>query len=346
VTAFAASAPGKAILLGEHGVNRHQPALVAAIDRRVYCTVVPRPDGAFVLRSNGQTESIGRAALLTFKREIDAFRESASLDALNARASGFFAPASYVLAHLVERFDVPGLTITWDSQVPCGSGLGSGAAASAAMAHAVIQSAGEEPDPFDVAWLAWQGDVIAHGGIASGLDSGACALGGVTLYTLEAGPTPVPAPALDYLIIAHTGKQANTAMINTGVRQLLREQPHRMHLFREMGLLAEEAQRALADGRRERLGQLMNLSQLVLARLGVSTPEIEALVDTALSAGALGAKLSGSGGGGIIIALPPAHGHHDLVTALKELSAEVAAVSAGVVGVRAEAPETPPQHIR
>jgi mevalonate kinase len=88
------------------------------------------------------------------------------------------------------------------------------------------------------------------------------------------------------------------------------------------------------------LGHLMNLNQLLLEKLGVSCPEIERLVEAALGAGALGAKLSGSGGGGIIIALTEP-GQQEAVAAAIEAAGGGSAIAATAApGVRLEPEET------
>lgn len=337
MSVFAASAPGKVILLGEHAVNRAQPALAAAIDRRVRCRVAILPGDAFVFAREAGRETVERAALLAGKREIDRLRADAALDALRSRfADDFFAPARYVLAHVAERYDLPALEIAWASELPVGAGVGSGAAASAAMAVAAIRAAGGEPDPAEVAFLAWQGDVIAHGGVASGLDSGASALGGVTRYTLDGGPRATTGAALT-LLVADTGVVARTAEVNTRVRHHLAERPALLRLFPSIGLLVEAAEAALAAGDLDRLGRLLTLNQLVLEKLGVSCPEIERLIEAALAAGALGAKLSGSGGGGIVIALPPPGGAERVAAAMAAAGGAPMIVAIGAEGARSEA---------
>src|SRR5829696_7905541 len=206
---FAASAPGKVILLGEHAVNRAQPALAAAIDR---------------------------------------LRSTRALDELRAlTAEDYFAPTRYVLAHVAERYDLPALEITWRSELAVGAGFGSGAAASTAMAFAAIRAAGGDPDPAEIAFLAWQGDVIAHGGVASGFDSGTSALGGVTRYTLDGGPHRAQGEPF-VLVVADTGVVAKTADVNTRVRRKLEAHPVLMRLFLLIGLLVEEAEAALVSG--------------------------------------------------------------------------------------------------
>ncbi len=156
--------------------------------------------------------------------------------------------------------------------LPVGSGLGSGAAATTSLALAAMTIAGHTPESRDLAFLAWQGDVIAHGGVASGLDSGAIALGGVTRYTLENGSQPLACRTPLPLVIGDSGVRADTAEINTRVGIGLSRHPARAHLFAEMGLLVRHALEAIEVGDLEELGRLMNLNQLLLEKLGVSSP--------------------------------------------------------------------------
>jgi mevalonate kinase len=303
MTTFIASAPAKIILFGEHAVNRQQPALATAVDLRLTCRVTTRADDHYLFRSGDLVKSSDRAALLTAKREIDGLRQAQAYEEIRQRGRDYFAPTSYVLAHVVEQFGGPGLEIEWRSDLPSGGGLGSGAAASCALALAAGKAAGVDLTPQQVAWLAWQGDIIAHGGVASGLDSGASALGGLIRYTLAEGPQPLAAQVKLPIVIGNTRVRAKTAAANTRVRTWLAAHPERMHLFQEMGLLGRHAEQALTAQDLPTLGQLMNLNQLLLEKIGVCHPMNERLVEAALRAGALGAKISGSGGGGIIIAL-------------------------------------------
>jgi mevalonate kinase len=331
-----ASAPGKVILLGEHAVNREQPALAAAIDRRIWCQVTPLSGDSFYFESGERMEEISRESLITGKALTDRYREAGDIDELRASTrDDFFAPTRYVLAHVAERCELSALTISWRSDLPIGSGTGSGAAASASMAMAALRTAGVNPALKEIAFLAWQGDVIAHGGVASGLDSGASALGGVTRYTVNEGPTSIPNQPLT-VVIADTGVVAKTADINTGVRWRLSNQPSLMRLFPLIGYLSSQAEVALAEGDIDTLGRLMNLNQLVLERLGVSCPEIDRLVAAATEAGAYGAKLSGSGGGGIVVALPPVGEAESVAAAMISAGGKTMIVEIGTEGVRIE----------
>lgn len=330
------SAPAKVILFGEHGVNRQQPALATAIDLRLQCQVRTRPDERYHFKADERSALIDRAALLAYKAQIDQLRQQQALTEIRNQARDFFAPTRYVLAHVVEQCGGPGFDIEWHSTLPSGGGLGSGAAASAALALAAAHAAGHEPTATQVAFWAWQGDIIAHGGVASGLDSGASALGGLIRYTLTGGPQALDLPATLPLVIGNTQVQANTAEVNTGVRTWLAAHPERMHLFQEIGLLERQAETALAHNDLATVGHLMNLNQLILEKIGVCHPKNTTLIEAALQAGALGAKITGSGGGGIIIALTEPGQEAVVAAALEAVGGRSLITQAGCPGVRVE----------
>ncbi len=337
-----ASAPAKVILLGGKGVNYGFPALVAAVGLRTSCTLRGLAGGGYRFTSEGRSETGDRASLAEFKRRVDELREGKRFADISALARGdFFAPVRHVLAHVAERTGALGIDVSWSSEIPMGSGLGSGAAAAASLALAALRAAGRDLPPREVAWLAWQGDVIAHGGLGTGLDSGASTLGGVVRYSLADGPnrirTAIPPP----LVVGDTLLRASTATSNTASHNWLAEHPMRHHLLEEMGMLVEQAQAALGSGDLPTLGHLMNLNQLIKEKLGMSVPKIEQLVEAALGAGALGAKISGKGGGGIIVALARDGGRKPIADAIDAAGGKAIVPEVGGEGARIEAEATP-----
>jgi mevalonate kinase len=317
--------------LGEHAVNRGGRALATALDLRVRCAVRPRADGRVRL-------AVGTHAAETSLRELRAFaaRVEAADGDVARLAEDFLAPARFVLPALLDRLGLDGLDASWSDGLPVGAGLGSGAAAHCALAVAAARAAGRTLDPAEVAALAWRGDVLAHGGIASALDASACAYGGVIAYSVEGGAEPVSCPVALPLVVADTGIVASTGAVNAGVRERLAARPGLHRLFDDLALLVDAAREALASGDLPALGRLMHLDQLVLEKLGVSTPEIERLVDAALGAGAHGAKLSGSGGGGIVVALVPPDRVAAVTAAMTAAGGRAHAASAAAAGARPE----------
>lgn len=330
---WAATAPAKVILFGEHAVNRSQIAVATAVDLRARCVVAPRDDNLFVLRADGNERRLTRHEVEALKHRVDDARARDDADSIQRLAEGdFFAPTCYVLALVLDRLPLPGLDIAWRSDVPIGAGLGSGAAASASMIAALCHAAGDTVSTHERAWLAWQGDIIAHGGVASGLDSAAATFGGVVRYTVSNGPEPLVVDHPLPMVIGHTGVRANTAEVNGRVRAWLAADQTRVRLFPAMGAVAARALIALRVGDMAQVGALMDENQALLEQLGVSRPEIERLTTAARAAGALGAKLSGSGGGGIVIALTTEETRNAVARAIEEAGGRAIITRAAVPG--------------
>jgi mevalonate kinase len=333
-----ASAPAKVILLGGKGVNWGFPALVAAVGLRTTCTLRMGRGAGYRFAYGERTEAGDAASLSAFARRVEELRNGKKYADITAMArTDFFAPVRNVLAHVVERTGALGYDIMWQSDVPVGSGLGSGAAAAASLAAAAFRAGGASPAPRDLAWVAWQADVIAHGGLGTGLDSGACALGGIVRYSLKDGPRPVTTAASLRLVVGDTLLRASTAASNTASRNWLDEHPMRIHLLEEMGLLVEQAEAAIVAGDMSKLGHLMNLNQLIKEKLGMSVPKIEMLIEAALGAGALGAKISGKGGGGIIVALSETGKELAVAAGIEAAGGKALVLEVGVEGARIEA---------
>ena len=336
-TEIVASAPAKVILAGGKGVNYGFPALAVAVEPRAYCALrsLDRDRYAFVF--NDRVENGDLARLKAFREEIDSLRAQKSYDAIAKIAcEDFFAAVRYVLSFVHQRTGRIGYNLSWRSEIPAGSGLGSGAAASVSMALVACKASGCNPEPLDIAWLAWQGDVIAHGGMGSGLDSGASALGGIVRYSLREGPKRIDAKVPLHLVIGDTLLRSSTATSNTRSRNWLDERPVRIHLMAEMGVLVEQAQEALNRGDMTVLGHFMNLCHLIKEKVGMSLPKIETMIDAALEAGALGAKISGKGCGGIIIALAAPGREEKIATAINAAGGRGIIAKVGVQGARIE----------
>jgi mevalonate kinase len=274
--------------------------------------------------------------LLEFKVVVDGMRETKNLDAIAALAADFFVPARYVLATMVARMQVSGVDVEWRSALPIGSGLGSGPAASTAMVAAIMQASDSALPLDEVIFLAWQGDVIAHGGYGSSLDSCTCAYGGLISYTLAEQARRLPFTVALPLVIGDTLLGHSTSKINTHMRLWLQRHPARMHIFQDMGYLLSQFMPALEREDLATLGHLMNVHQLLQEKMGTSCHEVDQLIEAALGSGALGAKISGSGGGGIVIALVESGQERRVAAAIDAAGGQSYIVQTGEPGVRVE----------
>jgi len=341
-TEIVASAPAKVILAGGKAVNYGFPALATAVEPRAYCALRPLDRDRYAFVFNNRVENGDMTRLKEFRKEIDSLRAEKSYVAISKIAcEDFFAPVRYVLSFVHQRTGRIGYHLSWRSEIPAGSGLGSGAAASVSMALVTCQASGYNPEPLDIAWLAWQGDVIAHGGMGTGLDSGASALGGIVRYSLREGPKRIDSRVPLRLVIGDTLLRSSTAISNTSSRNWLDEHPARIHLMAEMGMLVEQAQEALSRGDLVSLGHSMNLCHLIKEKIGMSLPKIETMVDAALEAGALGAKISGKGSGGIIIALAAPGSEEEIAAAINAAGGRGIIAKVGVEGAHIEDPMKP-----
>lgn len=330
-----ARAPAKVILFGEHSVNRGQSALAASVGVHVRCAVTPADGFRFVGGSHASAATHQDIAEL--RARVDGWRASQQFDAIRDLAQcDFFAPAKYILAHACDAGLPAGAQVVWHSDIPPAGGLGSGGASAVAFTAALLAAltGASTVDAGRVGPLAYLGDVVAHGGVASALDTQTALHGGVIRYTAETwGQALAAAPGLT-LVIGNTRRRGQTAAVNARVREWLAADATRLHYFQAIGALSEAAVPALASGDWRTLGRLMTLNQLVLEKIGVSTPDLERLNQAALSAGALGAKLSGSGGGGVMLALTNADTRQAVAAAIEHAGGEALTPDIAVPGAQ------------
>jgi mevalonate kinase len=277
-----ATACGKVILLGEHAVVYGVPALAAGIDRGA------RAEASLLDESAHAGSSLalgGRPELTTIGGEDDLARAFAAL--------------------LGE--DAPPVAVTASSELPPGGGLGSSAALGVSIARAVEQLAGTpepEREPRALARaLAWER--VFHGN-PSGIDTHAAAHGGVFRF-VRGEPARAIRPASDlWLCVGLSGSGASTRSMVEGLARLFQRKPDlQKRSVDAITALVSNAALAIEAGDVAALGKLMDLNHMILAGLFLSTETLERLCHLAREAGALGAKLTGSGGGGAAIALVP-----------------------------------------
>jgi hydroxymethylglutaryl-CoA reductase len=193
------------------------------------------------------------------------------------------------------------------SRLPFGKGLGSSAAVAVALARAVDAKLELGLDDQRINAIAFESEKLAHG-TPSGIDNTLATYAQPMLFHRDRGLhfellEPVQAAPL---VIAWGEETGHTREMVEGVRDRHSAAPaHFDALFDEMDRLSTEGARLLCDGDWRGLGALMNLCQGLLNAIGVSTPELERMIALARQSGAVGAKLTGAGGGGSIVALCP-----------------------------------------
>jgi mevalonate kinase len=300
-TPVRSSAPGKVILFGEHAVVYGQPAIAVPVTQvKATATVDAAPAGS------------GLTIVASDLDERIVFAQAAQNDPLAAAAQ---ATLSYLSA------SEPDAILTIKSAIPISSGLGSGAAVSTALTCALAKFLGHPLEPAEVSKLVYEVEKIHHG-TPSGIDNTVIAYEKPIYFTRGEPVERLNVGEPFTLLIADTGKPSPTKKIVARVRRAHeRETAHYDALFDQIGDIATEARSAIESGDIETLGPLMDENHELLIELGVSSSLLDELVETARLTGALGAKLSGAGQGGNVIALVEDDFAEEVAAALKEAEA-------------------------
>lgn len=292
-----ASAPGKVYLFGEHAVVYGEPAVPCAIERRATVTVEERKDDklrvdsadlsldGFTVEYSGSTEE---------SPEVDV--SESLLDA----AMGYVDEA---VDQARDAADSPnaGFDVTIESDIPLGAGLGSSAAVVVAGIEAATRELGVTLSRKELADRAYRVEHEVQDGQASRADTYCSTMGGAVRVEGDNCET-IEAPDLPF-VVGYDGGAGDTGELVSGVRALKSEYDFAEDTIEAIGDIVRQGERALETGDVEELGRLMDFNHGLLSALGVSARTLDAMVWGAREAGATGAKLTGAGGGGCIVAL-------------------------------------------
>ena len=286
-TADRQSAYGKIILLGEHAVVYGRPAIALPIPLAVEAAVRKEGDGINVLIPRWGIEQKVRPS-----------------------APGFAG----IIATLMSQIGLASenMTIEVFPHIPRAMGLGGSSALAVSILRAADEAYGLQLSDGRINELAFECEKTAHG-TPSGIDNTVATYGAPLLYQRQQDEAQQQARFTNItlgqpleIVIGVTGKESLTADTVARVRASWQQYPDRYEsLFDQIGQLTSVGQSALQEGRLDELGELMNLCHGYLNALQLSTPELEELVHIARRHGAIGAKLTGGGGGGSMIALCP-----------------------------------------
>lgn len=291
-----ASAPGKIILFGEHAVVYGRPALAVPVTQ---------------VHADVEVLDSFRPGVWINAPIIDLHAELTSLPSDH--------PIASVILKLIQLFgfsQTPGLEINISSTIPVASGLGSGAAVSVALIRSLSSFFFHSLSDGEINVIAYEIEKLHHG-TPSGIDNTVITYN-VPVYFIKGQPIETFKTGKPFtIVIGDTGIPALTKESVGDVRRLWLKDTHYFeNIFNEIAQISLIARRSIENGQPELLGELMDRNHAFLQKLTVSSPELDKLVVTAREAGAFGAKLSGGGRGGNMIALTEQAGAESVAGAL------------------------------
>jgi mevalonate kinase len=302
--AFTASAPGKIILYGEHAVVYGRPAIAVPVRQIRARTVV----------SAGPHDQPGIVRIQAADIDLDA-----SLDELEPDH-----PLKRVISGVLDELQIPRLPackLQISSSIPVAAGLGSGAAVSVATIRAMAAFLGHPLTDERVSALAYEVEKLHHG-TPSGIDNTVITYA-APVYFRKGQPIEILHLGGHFtIVIGDTGFSSPTLVAVGDLRKLWQDEPHRYEsIFDSVGDIVQRARVCIENGMSQALGPLMDENQSLLEQMGVSSSELDKLVQAARHAGALGAKLSGGGRGGNMIALTHPEHAEQVARALRDAGA-------------------------
>ncbi|MCL2642375.1 MAG: mevalonate kinase [Candidatus Bathyarchaeota archaeon] len=304
---------GKVILFGEHFVVHGVAGIVSAIDSSTDAIVSKGESGLVVKDDRKTAKGYSEEKRLQQIESIERMLKAMDLDP-----------------------KLP-LDIWIGGSLPGFSGLGASAASSVAIARAINEEFGLNLSNEKINQVAYEAE-IAYAGNPSGIDNTAATYGGLMWFKKDStgGPDLVERLKIQMpieIVICSTGKVANTKAMVEGVAERKKANPAKYEpLFSQAGDLTVAGRSALEAGKLEKVGELMNENHRILQEIGVSSVELDYLVDVARKQGAIGAKLTGGGGGGCMVALTPGKDLQEKVAnAFRAEGLEVLATKIGVI---------------
>jgi mevalonate kinase len=277
------SASGKIILFGEHAVVYGRPALAVPVTQ---------------VHADVEVSDSARPGIWIDAPDVNLHAELNTL------------PSDHPIASVIHNFlfllrvsPFPNLEVKISSTIPVASGLGSGAAVTVALTRALAAHLHYSMTEEDVNAFAYEIEKLHHG-TPSGIDNTVVTYAR-PVYFVKGQPMEIFQVGKPFtIVIADTGIPALTKESVSDVRRLwMNNRSHWETVFDKIGEVSFTARRAIEAGKPDLLGELMDENHALLQRLAVSSPELDQLIEAARNAGALGAKLSGGGRGGNMIAL-------------------------------------------
>ena len=296
---------GKLILFGEHLVVYKAPALVGAVSAYTNCKLQ-------YLDTPGLEVIDNRPAVPLYKVQ----KKEEGDEAINL-----------TLTHLGVDTKARGVKLTFGGDLCCASGIGASAAQVVSLARAVDIADNRSLSEDEINAAGYEGEKGYHG-TPSGIDNTAATFGGLLRFQRTDGAPIFEKKSFSSairIVYASTGITASTTAVVGDVRSKKEaDEAWFANIMERYMALVTEAEKVVEEGDFNKLGKLMDQNHALLQELTVSCKELDDLVDAARAAGAVGAKMSGTGRGGLMIALTPTEEIQDAVaSALEKIAPQV-----------------------
>ncbi|MBP2031146.1 mevalonate kinase [Methanohalophilus levihalophilus] len=279
------SAPGKVYLFGEHAVVYGENAICCAVDIRTHITV--EENDSVLIESPLGTTGIDYSVHPYVSEVLEKVRAMSPFE---------------------------GIKVHVESDIPIGSGLGSSAAVTVATLKGLDNLLGLDLSLEEIASIGHEIEIQVQGA-ASPTDTYVCTMGGTVMI-----PDRKHLDLLDCgVVIGNTNVFSSTKELVSNVSALKDAYPELISpIFSTIGNTAIRGETLLAVKDYKEVGKLMNVNQGLLDSIGVNCPELSSLIYAARNAGAFGAKITGAGGGGCMVAIAPEDKVEDVSQAISE----------------------------
>lgn len=300
---------GKVILFGEHGVVHGRPALALAVERGAEVTAERATSGPTTLHIEPWNVDVDTGDEPNFGREP--------------------LQRALEVARAMYDDDVE-LSLRAEMRLPSGAGMGSSAALGVAVLRAMDEARGMKRSNEDIYERSLGWERVFHGN-PSGVDNAMAAHGGMAMFRKGQPLVRIVPRHRLRIVAAFSGESSGTKeMVESVARQFEKDPVKVGKIFDGMEAIVNNGKLALEQGELKSLGQLMTLNHRLLSSLMLSTTTLEEMIAAAEKAGALGAKVTGAGGGGCMIALVDSDETHASVrAAMQALGKQVYDVESG-----------------
>lgn len=310
------------MLSGSYAVVHGRPCVVTAVDQRLYVTVEKNGLDRFHL----EAPDLG---LMAYSKTLP---ELGTKDLPNAVK---FIEILYKL-FLQDYPQEKGIIVKTKSDFSSSFGFGSSSAVTVAFGKALAQLYEIKFDYQKLFELCYRA-VLEVQGVGSGFDLAAAIWGGTIYYVSPASVVePIEVDDLP-IVVGYTGVKADTPTLVRMINQKQKKYPFKIEaIFDQLEVVADTVLRAISDQNWPELGQLFTQHQELMRDLGVSSSELEKLIEVSLKAGAVGAGLSGAGGGDCMLAVVDQRTKPMVERAIEAAGGEVMRVKLNAPGVRIE----------